>query len=378
MKLTVPTQALLRAVKAADGGVIWQGTQSIQEGVLLRTEDDGMTVAATDREAVHVEVFVRCRPEEPGRIVVSPDPLLKILKRAPAAGSVAIATEPDGTDPDGEQIHRLYVTTPATEYVLHARDGAEWQEIPAPGARELRLPADELSAALHRVMYATTADPNRPVLGGAHFIVGDGKLVLEATDTAILARAELPLPDAAGETRAIVPVEVLREVVRFGARDESDATIMLGDTVAQFVVGAATFRARLIGGVFPPCAKVIPERGAGTTVTVDRDALADTLRRVLFVAGKPEYAVTLAPCGSDEMGVSVTDDGDGAAEALAATFAGEWRPIVLSGRYLLDVLERFSADEVTLQTTHPLMPVRIDDEATGTVHVVMPMSQEAR
>jgi len=220
-----------------------------------------------------------------------------------------------------------------------------------------------LVAAMRGVRYAASEDETRYVLNGV-LVVSD---TIVATDGHRMAfgRADVAVPGA-----VIVPnraVDVLSGMGGLSRVAFAPGRIVAGGSVDGV---SMTVMARLIDGKFPDYKQVIPKDAGGTTITVQRKALLDSLKRVRVVGG--DGAVIINASGAElAVSHSSADHGE-ASDALECSVKGDAIRAGYNGGYLVDALAAAGGDVVELHMADALTPVivRAGGVITG---LVMPM-----
>jgi DNA polymerase-3 subunit beta len=147
-----------------------------------------------------------------------------------------------------------------------------------------------------------------------------------------------------------------------------------------FVESSAIFRRpgvvlamRLIEGMFPDYRQVIPKAGE-KVVTLGRLRFLDTLRRVSLLAADKAHTVKLELAKDSLRFLSQNPDLGEAKEDVPVDYQGEPLKIGFNARYLIDVLQVLSGDEVRLELADDLSPgvLKLVGEESYTA-VVMPM-----
>lgn len=145
---------------------------------------------------------------------------------------------------------------------------------PQQGMRNVSVDAEELIAAIKRVGYAVSLNPNRPAMTGIYFKAENGKLNLVGCDGSQLAKVEFPYEE---DFHFILPNETAKSLAALDLHGQCQIT---GDhKKAVFSTEDYTLTTSLICGEYMNYESVIPKAGK-YDVVFDRDSLLGAATRV--------------------------------------------------------------------------------------------------
>lgn len=143
-----------------------------------------------------------------------------------------------------------------------------------PNMRNVSVDAEELIAAIKRVGYAVSLNPNRPAMTGIYFKAENGKLNLVGCDGSQLAKVEFPYEE---DFHFILPNETAKSLAALDLHGQCQIT---GDhKKAVFSTEDYTLTTSLICGEYMNYESVIPKAGK-YDVVFDRDSLLGAATRV--------------------------------------------------------------------------------------------------
>lgn len=254
--------------------------------VEIDPEPGRVTVSAGSRE-VGARVLVPCTTEgDPGRVMVDPRRLLRALAVIDGAPRLHV---------HGEQLQ------------LRGDDGLEIDikgqgcnpgDVPVPPLSRcspVTAPAEVLRAALGKVLRCVAPDDNRYGLNGIHLEPRDGAIGMVTTDGNRLCRAECAVTgELAWPRKALLRRKHAALAVHALRLGEGHVTTLATDDrkewSATIECGPVTTWGSRQDADFPDYRQVLP-RTLEPPVVVDRDALAQALRRVRFLV--PTYNETV-------------------------------------------------------------------------------------
>jgi DNA polymerase-3 subunit beta len=374
MNISVMQENLARGLGIVSRAVANRATLPVLANVLLRTEDGGLKLTATNLE-IGITCWVPGKVEDPGEITVPARLLTDLVGSLP---NERIDLELSAKD------RSLKVTCKGSRASIK---GIEADEFPVVGgigeAPITSVDARVLREALGEVVFAAATDESRPILTGVLTRFDGETLTLAAADNYRIAVRTLTLAKAVpAETTIVVPGRSYAELVRILPDAEAPVEITVTPNKSQvlFHVEGIDLVSRLIEGQFPNYEPVVPRKDSWTArATLDREAFLAGTRRASFFARDSANIVKVEVGGDDGEATGVTisahavDIGDNA-DSLEASVEGSPTTIAFNARYLTDVLGALSAEEAVLELSGPLAPgvirgVGKDDY----VHVIMPV-----
>ncbi len=370
MKLTVTRQELLDRLSNIQNIVEKRNTMPILSHFLLDAKKKGSAITATDIETALREPIELAVAEE-GRLCIPARKLFEIVKEVD--GDLTIETE------DSEWIRVSAGKSSFRLACLPPDEFPSWPEME--DAKEIGLEPASLAKMIEKTIYAAGESDTRYTLNGLLFHITGGKITIVGTDGHRMAVIESEAPSATEETKIIVPRKTVSELRKFlvaqgdspGREAEGTVMMLIGKNNILFRIGDIEFLARLIEGTYPDYMQVIPAKNE-KKLKADRGAFIKALRRVSIMSRERSNAVKLElESGTMTLSSSNPDIGE-ATDTVPVEFQGEGMAVGFNARYLLDVLQAMSADNVLFELQDPLSPTLLKEEGDETYRcVAMPM-----
>ncbi len=358
---------LARGLGVVSRAVSARSTLPVLANVLLRTEDAGLKLTATNLE-IGITYWVPGRIENDGAVTVPARLMADVVSSLEPSERIDLELD-DGT---------LRLRCGRQRAALRGIDAEEFPVIPAAGERPTtRINQRALRQALSEVTFAAATDEARPILTGVLARFEGDRLTLAAADNYRIAVKTLATLDPVEETSVVVPARTLAEVERLLADTDEPVEIVLASSKNQilFHLEGIDLVSRLIDGQFPNYQQVIPT-GHTTRAVIDREALLKAVHLSALIASSSANVVKLRVEDAASGAVTIAaaaDVGDTEGQVEAA-LEGEPLAIAFNARYLQEALQNVHAEQVALEFSGPLSPgvMRpLDDE--GYVHVIMPV-----
>ena len=368
MKLSVMQENLARGLQVVSRAVSTRSTLPVLNNVLLRTEDGGLKLTATNLE-IGITYWVAGKIDTAGAVTVPAHLLADIVAGMPANERVDLEVLPQET---------LHIQAGRFETRVKGIDAEEFPAIPSAGERPTtRVSQSALRTALGEVTFAAATDEARPILTGVLARFEGEKLTLAAADNYRIAVKTITIMDPVEESSVVIPARSLHELARVLTESDDPVDIVISPSRNQvmFHLEGIDLVSRLIDGQFPNYQQVLP-KGFTTRATVDREQLLKAVRLASLIASSSANIVKLQVGKDAEIGMAVSaaaDVGDNRSEVEAAV-EGDGTTIAFNARYLLDVLTNVEVAQFALELNGPLSPGvfrPIDDGQY--VHVVMPV-----
>ncbi len=368
MKLSVMQENLARGLQVVSRAVSTRSTLPVLGNVLLKTEDGGLKLTATNLE-IGITYWVPGKIEEDGATTVPAKLITDIVNSLPSSERVDLELQAADT---------LHIRCGRFETHVKGIDADEFPASPTAGERPTtRIPQGVLRRALEETTFAAASDEARPILTGVLARFEGDRLTLAAADNYRIAVKGVSVLDPVEDASFVIPARSLNELARVLADVEDPVEVVLSPARNQilFHLEGVDLVSRLIDGQFPNYQQVIPSAHT-TRAVVDREELQKAVRLAALIASASANIVKLQVGSDGDAGVTVSanaevGDNEGRVEA---SVEGDGTTIAFNARYLTDVLSNVEADQFAIELNGPLSPgvfKPIGDDRY--VHVVMPV-----
>ena len=202
MRVTVERAALLRSLGHVHRVVERRNTIPILANVLLRAEDGGLRLKATDLD-IEVTETIPADVAQPGSTTVPAHVIYEIVRKLPEGAQVSLELGGDAT--------QLQIRSGRSRFVLQALPESDFPDLAAGELpHRFSLEAGALKRLIDKTRFAISTEETRYYLNGIYLHPAEsGKtktLRAVATDGHRLAQVELPRPKGAdGMPGVIVP-----------------------------------------------------------------------------------------------------------------------------------------------------------------------------
>ena len=359
---------LARGLSVVSRAVSSRSTLPVLANVLLKTEDAGLKLTATNLE-IGITYWVPGKIDEDGATTVPAKLLTDLVNSLPPGDKVELEVTAGDT---------LHVKAGRFQTHIKGIDAEEFPAIQTAGERPTtRIAQNVLRRALAETAFAAASDEARPILTGVLARFEGDQLTLAAADNYRIAVKTVPILDPVPETSVVIPARALNELARILADVDDPVEVVLaaGRNQVLFHLDGIDLVSRLIDGQFPNYQQVMPQAHA-TRAVLDREELLRAVRPAALIAHESANIVKLQIGGDGDGGITVSANaevGDHVGQVEAAV-EGDDTTIAFNARYLADVLTNVAAEQFALELNGPLSPgvfKPIGDDQY--VHVVMPV-----
>jgi DNA polymerase-3 subunit beta len=361
MKLQVTQENLAKALSTVARVANNRNTLPILSNVLLRTENNRLSIAATNLD-IAITQFIGSKVESEGAITV-PARLMQDF----------VTSLPDSVLNLELKENKLHITTDQYNSTINGMPADDFPVMPAiTEGVTWKVEAKEFKKALSQVVFAASADDARPVLTGVYFHNSGSEIVSVSTDSYRLAEHKLGKGDAA--VNFLVPASAASDVLRIITDNLKEVTITHDDQQVLFQVGDVTLVARLIEGNYPDYRKLIPNKFTTVCKLKKADFLNIAKVSSLFARESAGSITIKADKGSQTVSINAVASqlGENTATATAA-ISGDGE-VTLNSRYLIEALNAFAVEDVEFCFNGKLEPCILRSASDPTyLHLIMPL-----
>src|SRR5215217_485481 len=336
LKLTCPRDELIRQLAIVSRAASTRTTVQVLAGVLLRTDEGKLQLAATD-----MELSLR----------------------------TSLEADVDTEHRQGEGV--VEIVSGSASYHIHTYNAEDFPRLPELSGTELAtIDAEALLATATKVGRAASRDESRPVLTGILVRFEGENLIMAATDSYRLAVKETSMSTPAPELDAIVPARALLELARV-AQGASELQLGVQENQVLFASDGVLLTTRRIEGQFPNYRQLLPE-SFEHEVTLPREELLDVVRRVAVMAQRNAPLRLRFAEGELTVSAQTQDVGEGR-ETMPASYNGDALDIGFNPEFLRDGIESAEGDELRLKLISPLRPAVLQGAAEDFSYLIMPI-----
>lgn len=368
MKFIVSSNYLLKQLQLLGGVINSSNTLPILDNFLFQLEDNKLTVSASDLETTMVATL-DVESNSTGSIAVPARLLLDTLKTFPEQPLTFVQ----------EDNNTIEISSNHGKYALAYADGDEFPKaVTLDSPSTTSISGDILATAINKTIFAAGNDDLRPVMSGVFFQFSTEGLTFVATDAHKLVKYSRTDVKANQVAEFIMPKKPLNLLKGILATSDDDVTIEYNESNAKFTFENTELICRLIDGKYPNYEAVIPKENPNK-LNIDRTQFLNSVRRVSIFSNKTTHQIRLKVAGA-ELNISAEDIdyANKAEERLTCDYQGDDMQIGFNSRFLTEMLNNLTSDEVQLEMSLPnragiLTPTDGLDEGESVTMLVMPV-----
>lgn len=364
MKFTITREALIKPLQTVSGIVERRQTLPILSNVLLRLNDQLLTLTSTDLE-IEMLTHAEVSKASAGETTLPARKFLDICRALAEDAELDVSVS-------GE---RVTIRSGKSRFVLSTLPANDFPSIEVnQKLTQLSLSQRALKNAIARTHFAMAQQDVRYYLNGLLLELEGRVIRMVATDGHRLALCETPYPKEINKNQSlIIPRKAVLELYRLLSDDESDIEIRIGGNFIQLKTADISFTSKLIDGRFPDYQNVIPKDG-NKKATCSREPLRQALSRVSILSNEKYRGVRMQFSNGAMHILAHNPEQEEAEEEFAIDYTGDNLEIGFNVTYLLDALSAGDSEQVTLHLSDANSSCLIQGTGEKTCrYIVMPM-----
>ncbi len=336
MKFKIQRDDLLIPLQQVIGAVEKRQTLPALANVLIRAEQDQLSLTATDLE-IELVSRVPQMMDETGEITLPAKKLLDICKSLPAESELSIEVDVD----------RALIRSGRSRFTLSTLPASDFPALDEiTSVYEFSLPQSILKTLIEKTSFAMAQQDVRYYLNGLMMEVSSGAIRTVATDGHRLAFCEKQIEgDLADSKQVIIPRKGVAELQRLLADSDDPVKVVLGNNHIQCELPNQRFTSKLIDGRFPDYKRVMPE-SEGNTMTMDRESLKQALVRASILSNEKYRGIRIILSPNLIKIQAQNPDQEEADVELEVDYSGDAMEVGFNVNYMLDVLNTSQQDVV--------------------------------
>ena len=346
MKFTARAGDLRNALQIVNMALQPRTTTPILECVLLRAEDDRLTLTGSD-SLMQVSFTIPCESYEPGASAVRGRLLEDVVKRMENEEiEIAVDGKNGYTVRSGRAKSRIAGSS-ADDYPI--KQGVEV-------VTKITMPAVEFYNMIVGVEKCIARDDMRQVLTGGCIDVAKGRVSMVALDGFRLAVKEMTPSSCPDDCKVIIPGKSL-EVIKKLLASAGDELIDLNCSDKEFEMqfASADVKCALIEGEYVNWRGIIP-KSYSTLVTVDARQFAGAIERAALMARLGSNKLIKLSIGEESLTIYATSGLDDMQDIIDAEVNGAPLDISFNVAYLSDAIKMFDTGSIILHLNNSVSP----------------------
>ncbi len=362
MKFTVKSNDLISAINKVISVTPTRSTLPILSNLFFSLEGKELTIMGSDLE-VYIEVKMNVDGKSDGQVALPAKKLETLLQNL------------SGKDLsfDLQNGYKTIIKTKGGKWTLTGEDP---NDFPMPAevedSKEIDISGALITRYLPKAIHAASSDELRRSMNGVYFEIKKGEFKVVATDGHRLVKIINSNFDYSGEkTTMLVPIKTCQLMTKLfkgkpGNESEPAAEgeeinesqkvkVFFSNEFLRCSFNNVTINSRLIDDTFPNYESVIPNDNEKILKVAKNDLIGSVKRSIILsdqVTNKTSFNIS-----ESELKVRAANNeyGTDADETMECSFTeSDEFEIAFNGKYLLEALQHFEADELLFDFSTPL------------------------
>lgn len=364
MQVTITREDLLKPLGYVTGVVERRQTLPVLSYVLLRQQNNEMTLTGTDLE---IEIVAKINKAGGGNaeMTLPARKLFDICRALPGDAEITIKKEGEKSIVKSGRSRFALATVPIADFP--SVQASQWEQA-------LTLKQNSLRKLLEQTHFCMAQQDVRYYLNGLLLEVTGKKVRAVATDGHRMAISETGLDkDAKTDKQIIVPRKGVQEMLRLLSDTDDQIELEFGANHLRARTTDFTFTSKLIDGRYPDYNKVIPAKQS-KKLNLGRDMFRETLGRVAILSSEKYRGVRLSLSSKVLRLTAHNPEQEEAQEEITTDFAGEGMEIGFNVNYMIEAISALHTDNIEFGLNDPNSSCTLSSPDTPyPQYVIMPM-----
>lgn len=364
MKFTIERSHLIKPLQQVSGALGGRPTLPILGNLLIKVEENVLSMTATDLEVELVSKVTLEGDFEAGSITVPSRKFLDICRGLPDDAIITFMLEGDRVQVRSGRSRFSLATLPANDFP----NIEDWQS-----EVEVSLSQADLRTLIDKTQFSMANQDVRYYLNGMLFEIDGTTLRSVATDGHRMAVSQTQLGADFAQKQIIVPRKGVQELVKLMDAPEQPVVLQIGSSNVRAEVNNFIFTSKLVDGRFPDYRRVLPQH-TNKTLIASCDELRQAFSRAAILSNEKFRGVRVNLASSEMRITANNPEQEEAEEMLDVTFEGDPIEIGFNVSYVLDVLNTLRCEKVQVSMSDANASALIENaDDDSAMYVVMPI-----
>lgn len=367
MRFNIQRESMLKPLQFVIGVVEKRQTLPVLSNVLLKAQNNSLSLTATDLE---VEIVAKAHLDitEPGEVTLPARKFADICRALPDEAQMEVIF-------DAEK-DRVIIRSGKSRFNLSTLPAKDFPNIEdVSGSLQFEIPQKVLKNLIDKTQFSMAQQDVRYYLNGLLFEVSDQVVKAVATDGHRLSYCEQDADVSPSEKhQVILPRKGVVELSKLLEDSEVPAQVIIGSNHIRVNLEEIQFTSKLIDGQFPDYDRVIPQNG-DKEVIAERNPLRQALVRTSILSNEKYRGIRIRLHPGLLQAQAHNPEMEEAEEEVEVNYQGSELEIGFNVNYLLDALAVVNGDSVKMifADSNSSCLIVSEDSSDGCKYVVMPM-----
>lgn len=369
MQFHINKETFLKGLTKVQGIIEKRHTIPILANVLIEARENEIVVTATDLE-VGIKSRYPADVSSTGKVTVSAKKLFEIIKELPNK-EIQFSSKNN---------FWVEITCGKSIFNLVGLSPDEFPKFPEVTSNTSQIQTALLGEMIDRTIFSVSNDETKFNLTGIFIKSEKGaeanNISFVSTDGHRLSLMKRQLDSDLSEKFSegfILPKKGINEIRKLIESSEELVDIGISENNFSVSTDTATLIMRMVDGDFPDYQRVIPEKGSNAAL-IKRDIFLHSLRRISVLSSEKSKGIKVDLRKDCLILSSSNPDLGDAKEEIDIDYAGADISIGFNARYIIDILQAISSENVIFYLKDNISPGLIQpEEDENYLTVVMPM-----
>lgn len=349
MKITCDRLMLCDALANVSRAVSSKAALPALEGILLKAHGGNLSLSGYDLE-LGITTSLPASIEEEGELILNAR-LFSDMARKISGETLSLSSD--------EKLLTV-VRSGAAEFTILGMPASDFPELPSVDSDlSFTLSGAAMKSMIEQTLFAVAVTDTKPAHTGSLFEMDEeaGVITVVSVDGFRLAMRK-EKAEVTQNASFIVPGKTLSEITKLLKDDDKFVSISLSKKHIVFSIAGYTVISRLLDGDFLDYKNAIPKTNS-STVTVSVREMVESIERVSLLITDRLKSPVRCDFAENEVKLSSATTIGKATDSFPCETEGNSVEIGFNNKYLLDALKACQSDQVRLQLSGPLAPMKI-------------------
>lgn len=363
MKFTCNQQVLSKAVNTVSKAITNRTTIPILKGILLKANNNKLTLTASDLD-LSIEKVIDAHITEEGEIVAISKLFSEIIRKLPNEDITIELKEENNITIECSTSQFNIVCFPSEEF-------------PSIGKIEeqsrITINRELFKDMIKKTSFAASLDESKGVITGVLMELEENSLNMVALDGFRMAVLKEEMNNNE-ENKIIISSKIINEINKIISESEDENTeIILDNKKAVISLDETRIVLRLLEGEFIKYKDIIPKQ-CNTTVIINRSDFLESIERASLFAKEGKNNLVRLSINENNMIITSRSEEGNVKESIIITTEGENLDIGFNSKYLIDVLKVIDDESIRLEFNTAISPCLVKPiEGNNFTYLILPV-----
>lgn len=364
MKIVCSKSDLLNGVSIVSKAVSSKTTMSILQCILIKTDNNVITLTGNDME-LGIETKVNGQIFEEGNVAIEAKFFSEIVRKLPDS---EITIESD-------ERFVTKITCENAKFQLIGKDGEEFSALPSINRDNSIVISDfSLKELIRKTIFCIGVNASNQIMSSEFIHVNGDKLEIVALDGHRIAYRKITLKESYDDIKVIVPGKTLGEIEKILSGDtEKDIVIFFDKNHILFEMGETLVVSRLVEGAYFDYEKMLTT-DYETKIVVNKKDIYNSIDRGTLLLREGEKKPIIFEVNDTFIHLTIRTMFGSLDENVSVNKSGKDIDIAFNPSFFMDTLKVIDEDEINVYMMSPKNPCIIKNDEGSYIYLILPVN----